>query len=278
MPIFINNEEIVKSVFAGGECHVKIPSINIGDEVLIRANLFSSDDVMCLLLTVDAVRHINPHVKIKLTIPYFPYSRQDRVCCVGEALSVKVMAGLINNLNCYNITIFDPHSMVTMALLNNCQVISLADIVSKSELAKIICEKNLTILSPDAGAESKVREVAKRLTSKGNSINMLFARKSRNALTGNIISTEVFGDVKGKNIIILDDICDLGSTFISLTTQLRKKGANEIYLYITHGIFSKGLSNLKAEFNHVYCYHTMLDSKDVDEKFLTILEKGNFYK
>jgi ribose-phosphate pyrophosphokinase len=276
MPIYINNAEIKSTIFAGGECHVNVSSAKIGNDIQVIAKLFSSDDVMHLLLTLDAVRRINPHVSIKLIIPYFPYSRQDRVCMPGEALSVRVMAELINNLHCDGITIFDPHSAVTPALLNNCQVISLAEIILKSELLKIIYDKNLVLLAPDLGAENKVREVANKLSRKDKVINVLTARKNRDAIRGNIIATEVFGDIAGKNIIILDDICDLGHTFTSLAAQLKEKGANQIYLYITHGIFSRGLDVLRAQFTHVYCYHTMLDRKNIDGKFLTILEQDNF--
>jgi ribose-phosphate pyrophosphokinase len=74
------------------------------------------------------------------------------------------------------------------------------------------------------------------------------------------------------NLIILDDICDGGQTFVELAKHLKAQGAKAIYLYITHGIFSKGLSVLKQHFEHVYCYHTMLKAAEIDRDFLTILE------
>ena len=124
MPILVNQKSVGFFKFSGGECHVKISDLEITERTNILANLNNSDDVMSLLLIVDAVRRINPSTQVLLTIPYFPYARQDRVCNEGEALSVKVMADLINSLNCAGVTIYDPHSDVTPALLNNCRAIS----------------------------------------------------------------------------------------------------------------------------------------------------------
>ena len=226
---------------------------------------------MRLLLTIDAIRRVDSDVKINLTIPYFPYARQDRVCNEGEALSVKVMADLINSTHCNKVTIFDPHSDVTPALLNNCHSISLADIISNSELAQFIVQNNLVIVSPDAGAEKKVRSVAKLLSSKDYKQEILYASKVRDTQTGNITSTEIHADVRNKDLIILDDICDGGKTFIELSQLLQSKGSGKVYLYVTHGIFSKGLDVLKEYFTQVYCYHTMLKEEEIDTKFLKVL-------
>jgi ribose-phosphate pyrophosphokinase len=271
MAIWLNEKKVETFLFSGGECHVKIVPSDIQTTTTIVSSPNNSDDIMCLLLTVDAVRRVNPQTNIHLTIPYFPYARQDRVCNEGEALSVKVMAGLINGLNCSKVTIVDPHSDVTTALLNNVVTISLADIVAQSVVAKIIQEKNLTLLSPDAGAEKRVRNTSKRLSLLGINTDVLCASKSRDTQTGQITATYLPEDIRGKNFIILDDICDGGSTFIKLAELLREQDAGCLYLYVTHGIFSKGLNALKSQFEHVYCYHTMLDESQLDQNFLTVV-------
>lgn len=271
MSIYVNNKMLDTFNFSGGECHVKIDVSTIGASTKILVHLNSSDDTMCLLLAVDAVRRINPSTAIELTIPYFPYARQDRVCNVGESLSVKVMADIINHLNCSKVTIYDPHSDVTPALLHNCSVISLADIIMQSTLAKMIHEKSFALVSPDAGAEKKIREVGKRLSSTFKTVEVFCATKVRETSTGNIIATELQGDVQGKNLILIDDICDGGRTFIELAKLLKSRDAKNICLYVTHGIFSKGLDVLKEHFSQVFCYHTMLKPADIDTKFLHIL-------
>ena len=162
------------------------------------------------------------------------------------------MASLINNLNCQLVTIYDPHSQVTIDMLNNSKIISLLDIVCNSVLADKIKRENISIVSPDKGATSKVQLVGKMIGE-----DVICASKVRDTKTGNIVATEVYGDVFGKKCILLDDICDGGRTFIELAKVLRNKGAEQIYLYVTHGIFSKGLDVLKQYFDHIYCYQTV---------------------
>jgi len=78
------------------------------------------------------------------------------------------------------------------------------------------------------------------------------AHKVRNLKTGEIIKTEVLGNVEGKNVLIADDICDGGRTFIELAKVLKNEGALEVSLFITHGIFSKGLDVFTGLIEHIY--------------------------
>lgn len=271
MPVFINQKPVKSFIYPGGECHVSLNTSEISDTTEIMACLYDSNAVMELLLTVDAVRHINPHSVINLTVPYFPYARQDRVCNAGESLSVSVMANLLNGLNCQKITVYDPHSDVTPALINRCHTLSLAELLTKTNLFQQINEQRLLLVSPDAGAEKKINAVSERLLALGSDTGVIYARKERDSRTGNILSTFVEGNISGNNLIVLDDICDGGRTFIELAKALKSKGAGHIYLYVTHGIFSAGLYVLKKHFKHVYCYHTMLCSDEIDSSFLSVL-------
>ena len=268
MTIFVNQKMLETFVFPGGECHVRINPSDINDTAEILAYLEHSNAVLQLLLAVDAIRRVNPNTAINLTIPYFPYARQDRVCNPGEALSLSVMANLINSLQCNQVTIYDPHSEVTSALLNRCTIITLAELITGSSLAQEIVQKSLALVSPDAGAEKKITHLIQHLASP---VEVFYARKTRNKLTGVITSTTLDGDVHGKDLIILDDICDGGHTFIELAKVLKTHGAGNLYLYVTHGIFSKGLDVLKLYFEKVYCYHTRLKPVEIDPLFLHVL-------
>ena len=270
MAIFVDNRLVSEFKFSGGEVHVTV-QVNPEPSSKVIAYLNSSDDVMALIMVVDALRRVNPDVRIELTIPYFPYARQDRVCNPGESLSVKVMADLINSLNCTSVTVYDPHSDVTPALLHRCKVESLASLVMQTSLPTFIYENDLTLVSPDAGAQKKTQELARRLSLNGCSVKTLCATKTRDTLTGKIVATEITGDVQGKNLILLDDICDGGQTFIELAQMLKAKGAAKLYLYITHGIFSKGLAPLKDHFTRVYCYYPITGTQNVTDPFLTSL-------
>jgi ribose-phosphate pyrophosphokinase len=271
MSILINEKPIETFLFSGGECHVRVAPSMISENTRITAYLYSSDAIMRLILAVDAVKRIKADTRIHLTIPYFPYARQDRVCNPGEALSVRVMADLINKLDCAEVTVFDPHSDVVGAVLNRCKIVTLAELIEQSSLAKLVRDQNLALVFPDAGAEKKVRTLAKSLSSKGSSIEVFGATKIRETETGRILSSEVHGNVNGRKLLIVDDICDGGQTFIGLAEALKAKGADEISLYVTHGIFSKGLEVLAGHFKKVYCQHTLLKMEPDQHPVLEIL-------
>lgn len=265
MSIFVNDTEIQTFNFPAGECHVTVSSPP--PHTTVKAYLDRADDIMALLFIIDALRRLLPSIKIDLHIPYFPYARQDRVCNEGESLSIKVMADLINNLKCDRVVIVDPHSDVTPALLNNCQVITQADILSQSSLKDELVKDNWVLISPDGGAEKKTLAVAKRLGIK----DVFCAQKIRDTQTGKILATTFHHDVKGRKVLIVDDICDGAKTFVELGKLLQQQEASVICLYITHGIFSKGLTPLRPYFHHLYCHHTRLSFPEQDSTFLTIL-------
>jgi ribose-phosphate pyrophosphokinase len=271
MPIYLNGDKVKQSKFPGGECHVNIGSSSeYAIIVNLDALLENSDDIMFLLLTVDAIRRANRSMRICLSISYFPYARQDRVCNPGEALSVRVMADLINSLNLHEVIIGDPHSDVVGALINNCTVVPMYRIVKNfKELDSFIKDTDAYFVSPDAGAEKKVCKVVENYGCHEH----VGARKSRNQKTGEIISIHLSKVPSSETAIIFDDICDGGSTFILLAKELKKVGAEKIYLYVTNGIFSNGLDELKKYIDRIYCYH-VFDQNLIDNDFL-IQDKRN---
>lgn len=70
---------------------------------------------------------------------------------------------------------------------------------------------------------------------------------------------DVFGDVEGKICLITDDICDGGGTFLLTAMALKDRGAVDVKLYVTHGIFSKGLDIFRGIVSNIYCFHTVMD-------------------
>lgn len=83
----------------------------------------------------------------------------------------------------------------------------------------------------------------------------LWLNKARNVQTGEITGTEVYGDVKDKVVLIIDDICDGGRTFIELGKVLKERGASKVILYVTHGIFSQGKQVFEGIIDEVYAKH-----------------------
>lgn len=247
-------------LFPGGEVSASFDPSNLIPSGPVRASisasLASSDDVMALLMLTDAVRRQFPSIaKLEAYIFYVPYARQDRVMKPGESLSIKVFCDLINSQKYDNVVIWDPHSDVTPALLNNCTAVH-QDSLANHTLTHIFVEPDTTVLvAPDAGAIKKISEVAKAM----NISEVVRADKVRDPSTGKITGTKVYSEHIGdKDFLIVDDICDGGYTFLELAKVLRPLTNGKIILYVTHGIFSKGLEVFRGVIDEVYAANTFL--------------------
>jgi ribose-phosphate pyrophosphokinase len=245
------------TTFPGGEINLKINEIPKDDFDLVDlvARLRGTEDVMSLLLAVDAIRRTSPKTYLaRLTIPYFPYARQDRVCNEGESLSLKVMADLINSLKVPEVVVLDPHSDVLPALLDNVKVIDRTEIVNKV-LSNYVGE-GYTIICPDAGALKQTYKIAEKVF---NTSDVYCCNKRRNTETGQLKVGIDYLNWSGKKCIIVDDICDGGGTFIQIAEKLKACGAEEVILYVTHGIFSKGLRTLSEHIDKIYTTDSFSD-------------------
>ena len=238
--------------FSGGEPHIKIESnFDVNQTITITYRLNSFNDLGLLCVTVDALRRMDVKT-INLFIPYFPAARQDRVMIPGEPLSVKVYADILNAMNLNKVTVFDAHSEVTPALVNNCEVIPNHKFIA--EVLKII-GNNIKLISPDGGALKKIYKVSEFL----DGIEVVECSKSRDVKTGKLSGFKVYDDnLQGQDCLIVDDICDGGGTFIGLAEELKKKNAGKLFLAVSHGIFNKGFEDLKC-FDRIFTTDSFRD-------------------
>ncbi|MFD2286590.1 ribose-phosphate diphosphokinase [Pedobacter petrophilus] len=246
-PLGENNSIAHQSfLFAGGEPHIKIQADFDKDEpVTVTQRINSFNDLGLICITVDALKRMGVK-EINLFIPYFPAARQDRVMIPGEPLSVKVYADIINAMNLASVTVFDPHSEVTPALLNNCVTISNHEFI-KQVMAKI--GTDVKLISPDGGALKKIYKVSEFL----GGAEVVECSKSRDVKTGRLSGFKVYAeDLGGADCLIVDDICDGGGTFNGLAEALKAKNAGKLYLAISHGIFSKGFDDLSKYFEQIF--------------------------
>ena len=270
--LLLQLHDVESRIFSGGEVHVRLENEYLSaKEVTIGALLDSSDSIMKLLMVTDALKRANA-TKIIVILSYLPYARQDRVCNIGEALSIKVLANIINSQNYYEVYVLDPHSDVGPALLNNCTIIPnhkfIKNVIDDVKERDGLDDSNIVIVSPDAGSNKKVKDLMKYLNSP--ELSMVKCDKTRDTLTGDLTGFEVYADsLANKICIIVDDICDGGGTFNGLAEVLLKKGATNIYLAVTHGIFSKGFEELSKNFDHIYTTQSFPGQRN--EELVTVL-------
>lgn len=253
-------------VFSGGEVSVKLDANNLKFlqtpvPVILVARIQTSEDFVRLAMIKDALEKLDEYF-VFLILPYVPYARQDRVCANGESFSLKVFTDLLNSLKFSEVTILDPHSDVTPALINNVKVVSQLNIISRTHFNERLCKPNIVFCSPDAGANKKTSELAKYFQHEG----FIRADKLRDLTNGNIKETIVYADdLTGKTVVIADDLIDAGGTFIGLTKELKKKKADKVILYVTHGIFSKGVDILfQNGIDEIWCTDSFRE--DIDTK------------
>ncbi len=238
--------EFESFVFKGGEPHLKIlTSLSEDDEVMITCRASNFEEFGKLLLAADAIKRFRVK-RLEAFIPYFPAARQDRVMVPGEPLSVKVYAQMVNVMNFDQVYVFDAHSEVTPALIENCTVIPNHALVR--EVLKEV-KGEYVLVSPDGGALKKIFKLSKAL----GGIQVVEASKKRDVKTGKLSSFHVYEEnLQGKTCIVVDDICDGGGTFLGLGEQLKLKGAGDMKIIASHGIFSRGVAHLKEMYSGIF--------------------------
>lgn len=163
---------------------------------------------------------------VTLCMFYMPYSRMDREID-GYMFSLKYFCQIINSLNFYMVQILDPHSDVAAETLNRCHILTPKQYISNA----IRNENPDYILCPDVGAYKRYKELYL-----DKEVPMFYAMKKRNLQTGQIISYDLVDapDLTDKTVLIVDDLCSKGRTFLEAGRLLKNAGAKKVVLYITH--------------------------------------------
>ncbi len=198
---------------------------------------------MTAMFLVDALRE-RRLVAPSLFLPWLPGARQDRLNPTGDYLfTVKSIAAEINAREFPSVELLDPHSDVGAALIHRSRVITAADCINPP------AGKYAAVVASDGGAEKRAGAVARKL-----GVPLLHAWKSRDVATGNIsgFGLEPGGLARGSLVLVVDDICDGGGTFIGLADALDATGLRA-HLWVTHGLFTKGTAPLLERYGHVYC-------------------------
>lgn len=222
-------------------------------QVKIKTRLANWGDLEKLVACVASVREANETVQIGVEIPYFLGARSDKKFENGGNYYLRdVICPVINNLNLNAVVLRDPHSDVLPNLLKNVIVRDNLDFIEWA--GDCIGQDNGVshILVPDAGGMKRIHnyKLGKPL---------ILAEKERDLATGKIICTKIYGEVEGLNAVIIDDICDGGRTFVELAKEFKGRGGNNLYLVVTHGIFSAGFGELGKWFKHIYVTNSYMD-------------------
>lgn len=272
MNLTITDADYKGFTYSGGERHVEILDAERCrgyEEITISKRIQSSDDLMDVLLLNEILRRWG-FTTIHLVIPYVPYARQDRATTEETPRALKVFADIINSCDFSTVYVVDPHSIVAENLIDNMYQLDMTQYIAKF-LTHLNWQEEIVFVSPDVGAIKKVEKYAKHF-----GYDMIVAHKDRDPKTGNIRAVKMLvdenADFSQKHLVVIDDICDGGRTFIELAKVL--PACKSKSLFVTHGIFSQGLDLL---FQAGYAYVGSTDSfkgKHQDDKRLVVIPIG----
>ncbi len=225
--------------FSDGEFQPVFQESIRGDYVfLVQSTNAPSDNLMELLLMIDAARRASAGY-ITAVIPYYGFARQDRKDKPRVAIGSKLVANLLTEAGANRVMTMDLHAPQIQGFFD-----IPVDHLDSSAIFIPYIEKlqieNLTFASPDVGSTNRVREVASYFGA-----DMVICDKQRKR-ANEVASMTVIGDVTGRDIVLIDDICDTAGTLTKSAALLMERGARSVRAFCTHPVLSgKAYENIE---------------------------------
>jgi ribose-phosphate pyrophosphokinase len=221
--------------FADMEVFVEVQENVRGEDmfVLQSTSYPANDNLMELLVIIDALRRASAR-RITAVIPYFGYARQDRKVGPRTPISAKLVANLITGAGANRVLTVDLHAGQIQGFFDIPTDNLYAQPVIAKDIQDYLGGRDLMVVSPDVGGVVRARALAKRL---GADLAIVDKRRER---AGESEVMNIIGDVRGRVCLLVDDIVDSGGTMCNAADALLEQGAEEVYAYATHGVFSGG--------------------------------------
>ena len=219
--------------FADGEIYIEINENIRGNSIFIIQSVSSpaNDNLMELLLCIDALKRSSAK-NITAVIPYFGYARQDRKVVPRTSISAKLVSNLITNAGADRVVTVDLHAGQIQGFFDIPVDNLFATPIFAKHIKRKIKNKNIICVAPDVGGVERARALGKKLD-----VGLAIVDKRRPS-PGRSQVMNVIGNVKNKICILTDDIIDSGGTIVNAADALVKRGAKEVHVYATHGVFS----------------------------------------
>ena len=236
------------SKFPDGEVQITLGEFSHKEEILILCRITSAEELFILMQVCDILRRHG--MRFTIHIFYLMSMRMDRVMDFNRPLSLSIVCKILDDLGATEIGIYCPHSIEYKKFFRYTDVF---EILSKIN----INWDNYQLLYPDKGSRDRYNKpfiFGQRI----------FGKKSRDLTTGKIISIELENpeNLNGNPLLIRDDLCDGGGTFIGLAEAVRKINPNlELNIVVDHMVNPKGIENLSKTFNHIWFTNSYKDWK-----------------
>jgi len=241
--IKLKKGKYIISSFPDGELYVKINENVKNKRVLVLAATNPpAENLLELLFLLDALQGAG--ARIYLFFTYFGYARQDRAKA-GEALASQRICSWLKGFKWQNIAVLHPHSERLKQFLKYKEILPYHFFTS-------VINREDVVVAPDKGASSLAKEISKRCRCARAEIEKV-------RLKGKVKMLSFHGEVNGKRAVIVDDMISTGNTVIKAAELLKRKGAKEVVVAATHGIFAdKALQKLeKSPITSIYVTNSL---------------------
>lgn len=242
----INANTIKINRFPDGEVQVGIPNMDRRLPAEIIWHVRNAEELFCLIQIGDILKRQEIIVE-RLYIPYLMSARNDRVMDFNYSVNLRLVVDVVNQINAKKVIIAEPHSRRMYDLVKNLIAVSVLDELNENEY---------NICYPDVGAQDRYER-------KFRNINVLYGTKKR--VGQDIINFAIEADNYDptKPIMVIDDLCDGGGTFLGIRKELEKFNPVKTILAVTHAVQIEGIQKVAEVYDEVIISNTYKDWKDL---------------
>tara|TARA_B110000467_G_C18295621_1_gene467789 strand:+ start:79 stop:1011 length:933 start_codon:yes stop_codon:yes gene_type:complete len=255
---------VMLTKFSDGEFQPSFEETVRGKKVfIVQSTPPPFENLLELLLMIDAAKRASAS-QIIAVVPYFGMARQDRKDKPRVPIGAKLVANLISSAGATRIITMDLHADQIQGFFE----VPVDHLYSSAIFIKYIQSlslANLVIASPDVGGSKRANTYAKHLNS-----GMVICYKKR-TVANQIAEMRIIGEVKGKDVVLVDDMIDTGGTLVKAAKLMKKQGANSVRAVCTHGVLSgKAYENIEQSMIEEMIISDTLPTKAISNKIKTL--------
>jgi ribose-phosphate pyrophosphokinase len=217
-------------VFSDGESKIKIG--RAGKNCIVVQSTHPPTDTHLMQALMMARKCADGGARdVCAVIPYLAYARQDRAFLEGEAVSIALVAKLLEAAGVRHVITVDIHSQLAMSHFASIQNVSSIPLLADYAASKLKLRRPI-VVSPDAGGAERAKEFARHLKTDSFAL-----KKFRDRTTGEVtVDEKLDADVSGRDAVLVDDMISSGGSIVKAMEMLRKKGAGKVYAMCTHAL------------------------------------------